>query len=301
MSHPPDAPAPGGAAPREAEDSAEPDPSEGSGRGLFTRLREVFAAPDPAAGSAVPPAARDPSLVNLRRLRVGDVAIPTAEIVAVPVTIGLDALVEAFRASGLTRIPVYEGNLDHPLGLVNLKDLALRYGFAGTGGAGFDLRAILRPLLFVPPSMRAGVLLHKMQAERTHMALVIDEYGGTDGLVTIEDLVETVVGAIDDEHDEAEDAPIRRDRDGSWLIDAGAELEDLCRAIGHALTAHEAVDAEDVDTVGGLVFLLAGHVPVRGEVVAHPEGYTFEVIEADRRRVRRLRLRPPPDRSPTDA
>lgn len=290
MSHPPDAPA---AALAEGDD---PDPAEGQSRGFLSRIREVFAPSDGALAEAAQarlPAAPMPGILNLRKLRVEDVAVPSAEIVAVPVTIGLDDLVEVFRDTGLTRIPVYDGVLDHPLGLVNLKDFALRHGFRSEGAA-FDLRAMLRPLLFVPPSMPAHVLLQKMQAERTHMALVIDEYGGTDGLVTIEDLVETVVGEIDDEHDEDE-ASFVREKDGSWIAQASTDLEDFEAAIGRPLTAHEDVDAEDIDTLGGLVFLLAGHVPARGEVIRHPEGPEFEVIEADPRRVRRLRVRLPQD------
>ncbi|MBU0860387.1 MAG: CBS domain-containing protein, partial [Alphaproteobacteria bacterium] len=141
-----------------------------------------------------------PGMLNLRRMRVEDVSIPKADIIATSVTTTKEDLVATFRESGLTRLPVYDGTLDTPLGFVNLKDFALKYGFNGDAIA-FDLRALLRPLLFVPPSMPLGILLTKMQADRTHMALVIDEYGGTDGLVTIEDLLEQVVGAIEDEHD----------------------------------------------------------------------------------------------------
>jgi len=290
-------PGPGGSPGDGDSDESSPESSsESPGRSLFTRLREVFAPADSAGPTLLPPPAPAPSLVNLRRLRVEDVAVPAAEIVAVPVTITLPALVETFRATGFTRIPVYESSLDHPLGLVNLKDLALSHGFAPAGSGApppFDLRAMLRPLLFVPESMQAGVLLRKMQAGRTHMAIVVDEWGGTDGLVTIEDLIETVVGAIADEHDSEEDIPFQRERDGSWTVQAGADLEDLCRAIGHSLAAHEDIDAEDVETVGGLVLLLAGHMPVKGETVAHPEGWRFDVIEAGPRRLRRLRLWPP--------
>ncbi len=278
-------------------DADDPEQGENAGRSLLTRLRDVFTSAEPVAGSTLPPPPPAPSLVNLRRLRVEDVAVPTAEIIAVPVTITLTALVDIFRSTGFTRIPVYEGSLDRPLGLVNLKDLALRHGFSA-GGVPFDLRAMLRPLLFVPESMQAGVLLRKMQAERTHMAIVIDEWGGTDGLVTIEDLVETVVGAIADEHDTEEDILFQRERDGSWMVQAGADLEDLCRAIGHSLAAHEDIDAEEVETVAGLVLLLAGHMPVMGETVLHPEGWRFEVIEADPRRLRRLRLWPPASPDP---
>ncbi|MBW7921280.1 MAG: HlyC/CorC family transporter [Rubellimicrobium sp.] len=292
MAHPSEAPAPAQAIPQAPQgDATDPD-GESPGRSFLTRLREVFSPAEDIPATTLPPPAPAPSLVNLRRLRVEDVAVPTAEIVAVPVTITLPELVDTFRRTGFTRIPVYEGSLDRPLGLVNLKDMALRHGFSG-GDLPFDLRAMLRPLLFVPESMQAGVLLRKMQAERTHMAIVVDEWGGTDGLVTIEDLIETVVGAIADEHDTEEDIPFQHERDGSWTVQAGADLEDLCRAIGHSLAAHEDIDAEEVETVGGLVLLLAGHMPVQGETVLHPEGWRFEVIEADPRRLRRLRLWPP--------
>lgn len=293
MVHTPEAPASAQAIAHDPSgEMAEPDQGESDSRSFLTRLRDVFVAPEPAIANTLPPPAPTPSLVNLRRLRVEDVAVPAAEIIAVPVTITLAALVDTFRDTGFTRIPVYEGNLDHPLGLVNLKDLALRHGFAGVDSP-FDLRQMLRPLLFVPESMQAGVLLRKMQAERTHMAIVIDEWGGTDGLVTIEDLIETVVGAIADEHDTDEDIPFQQERDGSWTVQASADLEDLCRALGRSLAAHEDIDAEEVETVGGLVLLLAGHMPVQGESVLHPDGWRFEVIEADPRRLRRLRLWPP--------
>ena len=152
---------------------------------------------------------------------------------------------------------------------------------------------LLRPLLFVPPSMPLGVLLQKMQADRIHMALVIDEYGGTDGLVTIEDLLEQVVGDIDDEHDEAEAQTFVREKPGVWLALAKTPLEEFEAAIGMNLTAHAEIDEEEIDTLGGLVSMLSGHVPARGEVIKHPDGPEFEVIDADPRRIKRLRVRIP--------
>ena len=199
-------------------------------------------------------------------------------------------MVKVFRDSGMTRLPVYEGTLDSPLGLVHLKDVALRFGFNGQQ-AGFSLRTMLRPLLFVPPSMPIGVLLAKMQTERTHMALVIDEYGGVEGLLTIEDLIEQVIGEIEDEHDVEEAQPWTREASGAWLALARAPLEDFEAEIGIALS--EVDDEEEVDTLGGLVFLLSGRVPARGEVVPHPSGAEFEVIDADPRRIKRLRVRLP--------
>ncbi|MBP1807317.1 hemolysin family protein [Rubellimicrobium aerolatum] len=280
--------------PTPRRDEGSDDPSEGPSRGFFSRIIEALSASD---GDDEKPDTRPAtptyhSLVNLRRMRAEDVAIPKSEIVAVPVTIGLPDLVEEFRESGRTRIPVYEGSLDQPLGIVNLKDVALKHGFGR--GADFDLRAMLRPLLYVPPSMPLATLLQKMQAERIHMALVIDEYGGTDGLCTIEDLLETVVGEIDDEHDVAEPQHVSREGEGVWIVDGATPIEEFEDAIGLDLTAHEEIDAEEVDTMGGLVFLLAGHVAQKGEVVAHPDGPLFEVLDADSRRVRRLRVRLPP-------
>jgi magnesium and cobalt transporter len=227
---------------------------------------------------------------NLRRMRVEDVAIPRAEIESVSCDDDLSALVRVFRDSGMTRLPVYEGTLDSPLGLVHLKDVALRFGFNGADDT-FSLRTMLRPVLYVPPSMPIGVLLTKMQTERTHMALVIDEYGGVDGLVTIEDLIEQVIGEIEDEHDVEEAQPWSREGDGQWLALARAPLDEFEAELGIALS--DVDDEEEVDTLGGLVFLLSGRVPARGEVVPHPSGVEFEVIDADPRRIKRLRVRLP--------
>jgi magnesium and cobalt transporter len=172
---------------------------------------------------------------------------------------------------------------------VHLKDLALVYGFGAPSG-GFDLRGLIRPLLYAPPSMPIGVLLQKMQAARIHMALVIDEYGGVDGLVTIEDLLEQVVGDIADEHDEEEGALWAEEAPGAYLVQARMDLDDFEEAAGTRLADREL--SEEVDTLGGLVIRLAGRVPVRGEVVRHPDGHEFEVLDADARRIKRLRVRP---------
>ncbi|MFK7743815.1 MAG: hemolysin family protein [Roseobacter sp.] len=229
-------------------------------------------------------------MMNLRRMRVEDVCVPKAEIMAIPVTSSLDEAVAVFKDSGLTRLPVYDGTLDTPIGFLHLKDVALTHGFNG-GGKDFDLRAMLRPLLFVPPSMTIGVLLTKMQAERRHMALVIDEYGGVDGLATIEDLIEQVIGEIEDEHDIDEGLYFTQEKAGCYLALAKTPLEDFEAEIGQSLTHHEEVDEEDIETLGGLVFMLSGRVPARGEVVVHPDGPEFEVIDADPRRIKRLRVR----------
>ena len=264
--------------------------------GLFVRLRNAFRPQlTPEVHEDAPSEnVRSPGsvlgMLNLRRMRVEDVSIPKPDIVAVPVTISKDELVEVFRDSGLTRVPVYDGTLDTPIGTANLKDFALRHGFNGKSPT-MDLREMVRPLIYVPPSMPLGVLLQKMQAERIHMALVIDEYGGTDGLVTIEDVIEQVVGEIEDEHDIEEAKSWIMEKPGCYLAQARTDLDDFEAEIGMTLTDPEEVDEEEIDTLGGLVTMLAGHLPTRGEVIVHPDGPEFEVVDADPRRVKRLRVR----------
>lgn len=246
--------------------------------------------PHGANHGAMNGAANMVGLLNLRRMRLDDVAIPRAEIKGVPVDIALDDLVEHFRQSGLTRLPVYEGTLDNPVGMAHLKDVALKAGF--NGGAGdFDLSALLRPLIYAPPSMPIGVLLQKMQTQRIHMALVIDEYGGVDGLVTIEDLIEQVIGEIEDEHDQEEGKYWRQEKPGCYLALARTPLDEFEAETGLHLS--DALDEDEVDTLGGVVFVLTGRVPARGEMVRHPAGVEFEVVDADPRRIKRLRVRVP--------
>lgn len=228
------------------------------------------------------------SLANLTQMRVEDVMIPKVEVVAVPSDIDKDGLVEVFRDSGLTRLPIFNGTLDTPAGMIHLKDFALKYGFNGTSAA-FDLGEMVRPLLFAPPSMPIGVLLQKMQTDRMHMALVIDEYGGVDGLVTIEDLIEQVLGEIEDEHDIAEGKYWIEEAAGCYLAQSRTPIEDFEQEIGQNLMLGDG--DEEIDTLGGLVFMLAGRVPARGEVVKHPHGLDFEVVDADPRRIKRLRVR----------
>jgi magnesium and cobalt transporter len=266
-------------------------------RGFFGRLISAFTSGDslPAkpettlATAQVTQVAATHGISNLRRLRIDDVAIPKVDIVAVPLDITKDALVEVFREHGFSRVPVYKGTLDHPQGLILLKDLAMQYGF-GTGGR-FSLRKMLRPVLYAPPSMPVGVLLQKMQRERVHMALVIDEYGGVDGLVTIEDLIETVIGQIDDEHDEEEDTLWKEEKPGIFVAQATAPLDEFESAIGITLRTTE--EDQDIDTLGGLVMLRTGHMPARGQIVPHESGVEFEVMDADPRRIKRLRVRLP--------
>jgi magnesium and cobalt transporter len=232
-----------------------------------------------------------PGILNLRRMRVEDVMLPKAEIVSVAEDISKDDLVEVFRSSGLSRLPVFRGTLDSPVGLVHLKDLALRHGFNGDKSKDFEIETLVRPLLFAPPSMPIGVLLQKMQTDRRHMALVIDEYGGVDGLVTIEDLIEQVIGEIEDEHDVEEEDFWTLEKPGCYLAHARAPLDEFEAEIGMKLVDEE--DEEEVDTLGGLVFMETGRVPARGEVIPHPSGAQFEVVDADPRRIKRLRVRLP--------
>jgi magnesium and cobalt transporter len=275
-----------------------PDPSDSSGqRGFFGRIIDALSPSDPDAdaddadrSSAKSASGSLPGIGNLRRMRVEDVAVPKAEIVAVPVTATMDDLVSNFRESGFSRLPVFKGTLDSPLGLIHLKDLALQQAFTEPKPR-YNLRKMLRPLLFAPPSMPIGVLLQKMQSERTHMALVIDEYGGVDGLVTIEDLIETVIGEIEDEHDTSEDGLWVQEKPGQYLVQSRAPLEDFEAEIGLKLAEDE--ELEEVDTLGGLLFMWLGRVPARGEVIPHASGAEFEIVDADPRRIKRVRVRLP--------
>lgn len=268
--------------------------TEPAARGFFGRIFGALGAPEGEEASPGTPASAAPAslpgLGNLRRMRVRDVAIPKVEIVAVPVNISRDELVEVFRAQGYSRLPVFKDTLDTPLGLIHLKDLALEHGFGAAPGR-FSLKKLLRPLLFVPPSMPIGVLLQKMQVQRIHMALVIDEYGGVDGLLTLEDLIEQVIGEIEDEHDEAEGGYWTQEKPGQYLVQARAPLSDFEAEIGMQLGQPE--DSEEIDSMGGLVFMQIGRVPARGEVIVADNGVEYEVVDADPRRIKRLRVRLP--------
>ncbi len=265
-------------------------------RGLLGRILDAFGSGDSDAdGNSGVVEGRElsttpaPGILNLRRLRVDDVAVPKAEIMAAPVDIGLPDLVQMFREQGFSRFPVFRGTLDSPLGLVHLKDLALKYGFDAKPPTDFALRPLLRPLLYVPPSMPIGVLLQQMQQKRIHMALVIDEYGGVDGLLTIEDLVEQVVGEIEDEHDEVEGELWLAEKPDQWLIQARMPLAEVETLIGRPLGVEH--DDDDVDTLGGLIFMHTGRVPTQGEIIRLDNGTEVEIVDADPRRVKRARLR----------
>ena len=241
------------------------------------------------------------NLLRFGELKVRDVMVPRAEIIAVDETIGLADLLMLFREAQHSRLPMYCETLDDPTGLIHVKDV-LGLLEAEAGGAyclspNARITALRRPILFAPPSMRALDLLLKMQATHTHLALVIDEYGGTDGLVSIEDIIEEIVGDIADEHDEIA-AELKPDGD-AYLADARMDLDDFKLQTGHDLLVKDGEDEveRDIDSLGGLVVSLLGRVPQRGEIVNHPDGSEFQVLEADPRRVRKLRVTLPKSRA----
>ncbi len=292
-------------------------------RGSSTMRQEMvdaLASEDTAAGFSPEERAMIANILRLREVRVDDVMVPRADIDAVEIGISLAGLLAAFQESGHSRMPVHRETLDDPVGLVHIKDL-MGYvartaavvaeaeetpadngdggGWNASAPAVFDLPRVdlnrsladadlVRNILFVPPSMPVTALLASMQGTRMQMALVIDEYGGTDGLVSLEDIVEMVVGDIEDEHDDEARPMIVPDGDGIFLADARADLDEVAAAIGADLAPGE--ESEDVDTIGGLVFSLLGRIPVRGELVAAPGGFEFEILDADPRRIKRLRI-----------
>jgi CBS domain containing-hemolysin-like protein len=230
------------------------------------------------------------NLLSFGELRVDDVMVPRADIVAVELATPLSELSAIFRDAQHSRLPIYRDTLDDPVGMAHIKDvLALLVPAAGvTPPSENVLQALRRDVLFVPPSMRVMDLLIKMQKTRIHMALVIDEYGGTDGLVTIEDLIEEIVGDIEDEHDVDEAALITPRPDGGFDVSARMPIEDLEQVLGQSLALPE--HEEESETVGGLIFALVGRVPQRGELIAHPAGFELEVLDADPRRVKKVRV-----------
>ncbi len=233
------------------------------------------------------------NLLKFGELRVSDVMIPRADIVAVDEETSLADFIALFREVQHSRLPVYRETLDVPTGLVHIKDVLAFMQIQPDGSFRWKdgpISQFKRELLFVPPSMPLVDLLLKMQTMHTHLALVIDEYGGTDGIVSIEDIIEEIVGDIADEHDE-DTARIRKSDDGTYIADARTDLEDFRAQTAIALSPEDA--DQEIDTLGGLVVSLLGRVPQRGEIVTHPSGYEFEVLEADPRRVKRLRVREP--------
>lgn len=266
------------------------------------RLRDLLKRPEPHVPTT--PKASDLSqrrMVNaaerFHRLRVDDVMVPRADIVAVDSGATLTELSAAFKVAGHSRLPVYKDTLDEPTGMVHIKDLLpyLMLDAKGRTNKTYPAKKVLqyirREVLFVPPSMLAQDLLRRMQGRRIHMAVVVDEYGGTDGLVTIEDLIETIVGDIDDEHDEQEpEVQIVTGKNGRsvWEADARVLIDDFEKTMGRDFATPD--EEDDVDTLGGLIFTLAGRVPERGEIIRHASGVEFEVMDADSRRVKRLRI-----------
>jgi CBS domain containing-hemolysin-like protein len=251
------------------------------------------------------------NILRLQDVRVEDLMVPRADIEAVEMEITLGDLLKIFEESGHSRMPVYHETLDDPRGMVHIRDLvgyitrtaAMSKQEAAARRrpvtAGLDLKKVdlekplsalklMRKVLFVPPSMLAADLMTRMQASRTQIALVIDEYGGTEGLVSLEDIVEVIVGDIEDEHDVDEETPLIEEKgDGVYVVDAKAEIEDVAKVVGSDFQTGEYGD--DVDTIGGLVFALTGRVPVRGEII-EGLGYEFRVIDADPRRLKRIEL-----------
>jgi CBS domain containing-hemolysin-like protein len=270
--------------------------------GLF----DLFRRNAEAAAEGPNPETETAELVSHARafetLRVEDVMKPRADIVAIDRDCAFADVVARFVESEHSRMPVYKETLDEPVGVVHVKDVFKLLARKTRKPKPTDQilmgrHAQVRPMLYVPPSMPAAELITLMRAKQSHMALVIDEFGGVDGLVTLEDLLEMLVGEIADEHDEAADhgyAPIVKDGEG-WIVDGRAPLTELEEALGGADLAAEDLD-EEIDTVAGLLNALAGHVPQRRELIQHADGYAFEVLSADPRRVKKVRVRaaPPP-------
>jgi magnesium and cobalt transporter len=228
------------------------------------------------------------NVLRLRGITADDVMVPRADIVAMRADVTLDQAVALLRREGHSRLPVYREELDDVAGMIHIKDV---FAYVGRPDA-FKLESILRKPLLVAPQVPVLDLLLQMRQARVHLALVVDEYGGIDGLVTIEDLVETIVGDISDEHDEVAGPMVIERGDGALDIDALLPVEDFEARVGPVLTEDER--EADIETVGGLVFTLAGRIPARGEVLSHPSGWEFRVLEADARRLRRLRVRRSP-------
>ncbi len=224
------------------------------------------------------------NILKLRKRTVVDAMVPRADIVAVPADISLTDLIARFAEEAHSRMPVYRETLDDVIGMVHIKDVLA----CVAGKQPYDLAALTREVLIVAPSMPVLDLLLKMRQARQHLALVVDEFGGIDGLISIEDLVEEIVGEIEDEHDEEESPRLQPRPDGSLIADARIPIEEFEAQVGRVFDAD---DLEDVDTLGGLVFSMAGRVPPRGEVLTHPSGLEFEVMDADPRRIKRLRVR----------
>ena len=232
------------------------------------------------------------NLLHFGDRTAGEIAVTRGDIVAVPDTISFDKLEATFAEAGHSRLPVFGESLDQVIGMVHIKDV-----FVASRDSSRDrsLNALMRTPLFVPESMGVLDLLARMRSDRMHLAIIVDEFGGTEGLVTIEDVVEEIVGDIEDEHDEAESSRLVLLDDGVWEADARLELDELAAAVDARL----ATDQDEVDTLGGLMFLLAGRIPGKGEYVIHPTGWRLEAIDAEPRRILRVRLHAPQAEPPT--
>ena len=280
------------------------------GNGSARAEIEGAIAADEAAGATLSADERTMlrAILNLRDMRVEDVMVPRADIEAIDIESTLAEVIAIFRESGHSRMPAYRETLDDPVGMVHIRDLmgwvadhALAGGKAvrAAGPPSLDFATVdlsvtledsklVRPVLFVPPSMPARVLLKRMQSSRTQMALVIDEYGGTDGVVSLEDLVEIIVGEIEDEHDLDEEPTVLKVAEGVYIADARAELADAANVIGPDFRVGDRAD--DIETIGGLVFAKTGRIPPKGEIVQALEGFDFEVLDADPRRIKRVKI-----------
>lgn len=240
------------------------------------------------------------NMLHFGEREAGDIGVPRSDMVVFDVDDGFPALVALFKEAGHSRVPVFRGDRDQIIGMIHIKDVyaliaeTFDDSVSSQRFADHPVESLLRPVIFVPGSMRIVDLLARMRAERTHMAMIFDEYGGTDGLVTIEDLVEEIVGDIEDEHDEAEASLLLPINDRLWEADARLPLEELEKQIG--ISFEDAEIGDEVDTLGGMVFMLAGRVPATGEIVDHPGGWRFEIIDGDARMVKRVRLHAPVDR-----
>lgn len=235
------------------------------------------------------------NVLKLRDVIASDVMVPRAEIVCIEASASREEIIDLMAGEAHSRVPVYRETLDEVVGMIHIKDVFASYVSEGP----FDLESLMRKVLFVSPTMRVLDLMLQMRLARVHMAMVVDEFGGVDGLVTIEDVVEEIVGDIQDEHD-VEDIDVIERPDGSLIADARTEIEDFEERVGPIVTEDE---REEVDTLGGLVVELVGRVPARGEIIQHSSGIEFEVMDADPRRVKRLRVRrlPPREERPAAA
>jgi CBS domain containing-hemolysin-like protein len=263
------------------------DDAEPTLRGQIEDAIEEAEDSRPVAGDLTPPERQMlRNLLHFGDQTAGDICVTRGDIMAVPATITFEALIHAFVDAGHSRLPVYGDSLDEVIGMIHVKDVFLA---SVVEGRDRSIPALMRNSLFVPESMGVIELLARMRTQRTHLAIVVDEFGGTEGLVTIEDVVEEIVGEIEDEHDEAEAGLLTPLEDGLWEADARLELEDLQEAVDPRLTAED----DEVDTLGGLAFVLAGRILEPGESVCHPSGWRLESVDADARRIKRVRLHAP--------